>query len=78
MDATHDENSFFFNTATAPKVKQAKAFIEAQMAAFRNAARTPQTAGLAEQIEKLAQLRDQGVLDSAEFAAAKAKLLAGS
>jgi len=49
---------------------------DAQMQAYVRDAATSGGAGSAEELSRLADLRDRGVLDEAEFQQAKAKLLA--
>lgn len=56
-------------------VQQAQAMDEAQRAYIRDAAGT--SASSAEELEKLATLKSQGVIDEAEFQRLKAKALAG-
>lgn len=55
-------------------IEQAQAIHEAQRAYIQEAAGTSTSA--AEEIEKLAALKDRGVITDEEFAAQKAKLLA--
>jgi membrane protease subunit (stomatin/prohibitin family) len=50
--------------------------LEAQQAAQPAPAAAPRT-DMVEQLQKLAELKDQGILTQAEFDAQKAKLLAG-
>jgi hypothetical protein len=58
--------------------EQRIAELEAQQAASAPAAAAPAPqVDMVEQLEKLAQLKDQGILTQAEFDVQKAKLLAG-
>jgi membrane protease subunit (stomatin/prohibitin family) len=51
--------------------------LQAQQAASAPAAAPAPQVDMVEQLEKLAQLKDQGILTQAEFDGQKAKLLAG-
>jgi Short C-terminal domain len=62
--------------ASDPAARQK--LIQEQMAASAPAAAAPPRPDITEQLSKLADLRDRGVLSEAEFAAEKAKLLAAS
>ncbi len=58
----------------AREVGDQRAAIEAQQAYIRDVANSP--ASPADQLEKLANLRDRGVITEAEFAQQKARILA--
>ena len=74
--AVKDENTFMFarakNNATAKEIKN---YIDSSM----RKAQAPQSSipavNLSEELQKLAQLKEQGVLSAEEFQAAKKKLL---
>jgi hypothetical protein len=65
--------------ADAAAYQQQMAQMQAQQAsaAMASAAAPPGTPDLTAQLMQLGQLKDQGILSEEEFAAAKAKLLAG-
>lgn len=71
MAAASDENSVIFTKKQEPEFVALRAEIEAAMVAPAGVA----APDLADQLAKLAALRDQGVLTDAEFAAKKAELL---
>ena len=76
--ATKDENSFMFKGgANNKRVVEIKGFIEERMGPSRQLAApaTVSPSSAADEIAKLAKLRDQGILSEEEFASAKAKLL---
>lgn len=67
-----DENALQFDKGENAQFLTLRAFVQAKVAA----ANAPQSSSsMADELAKLAALRDQGVLDGAEFAAAKARLL---
>lgn len=74
-DALSDENTFMFsreNNALAIKIKE---YVESETSKLRR----PQTAAvsinLSDEIQKLASLKEQGILSDEEFQAAKKKLI---
>jgi len=81
QDAVSDENSIIFKKSQEADFIRAKELLDE----YRTALRTPVAppiappttvqAGVADELEKLATLRDKGVLDDEEFAAQKRKLL---
>jgi membrane protease subunit (stomatin/prohibitin family) len=75
--ATKDENSVAFRSSHTREFQQIRDFIEAKMAAASrpHEATTATATGVADELAKLADLRDRGVLSDAEFEAAKARLL---
>jgi hypothetical protein len=80
MEAIYDENSFMFgglfdgeNDKKNEKAHEIQKRIESYEGPVKTA--EPQNSSLVEQIEKLKELSDSGVLSDEEFMAAKAKLL---
>jgi hypothetical protein len=80
MEAIYDENSFMFgglfdgeNNEKNKKAHEVQKRIESYESPVKTA--EPQNSSLVEQIEKLKELSDSGVLSDEEFMAAKAKLL---
>lgn len=76
MNAAKDENSVVFTKKQQGSFEELRAAIEqaiAQQHAPQAAAAAP--ASLADELAKLAALRDQGILSAAEFDAQKARLL---
>lgn len=77
LDATKDENSVVFTKKQAPGFEQLRAALEQAIAAQHSPQKSaPAPASLADELAKLAALRDQGVLSDTEFEAQKARLLA--
>ena len=75
-NARQDENSVTFNKKQQPAFEEVRTFIETSLARRgQPTAQAPAPIDLADQLGKLAALRDQGILNEAEFAAQKAKLL---
>jgi hypothetical protein len=66
-----DENALQFDKELSEEFRALRAFIEERMA---NAA-SPQSSSVADELAKLAALRDKGVLTEEEFSAQKSKLL---
>lgn len=78
MDAAADENSVVFTIHDEPAFEAVRQAIEAAIAArHRPAQQTPASAppDLLEQLDRLANLRDRGVLTEEEFSAQKTRLL---
>ena len=77
--AASDENTFAFAPGQNGNVRRVKAYVERRIAELRreDAGAVPASAApdVAVQLEKLAQLRAQGLLSEEEFARAKARLL---
>jgi hypothetical protein len=76
-DAARDENSVVFTKKQQPEFEKLRAALDAAIAAQHGpqpAATAPSS--LADELGKLAQLREQGILTDAEFEGQKAKLLA--
>ncbi|PNG17493.1 DUF4429 domain-containing protein [Streptomyces cahuitamycinicus] len=77
LDATKDENSVIFTKKQAPDFEKLRAALEQAIAA-QHAPQAPAAAAptsLADELGKLVQLRDQGVLSPEEFEEQKARLL---
>jgi len=72
--ARHDENSVTFRKTQQADFEAVRAFIESVIAR-RGRHVVPATPDLADQLERLAALRNQGVLTEQEFATQKARLL---
>jgi hypothetical protein len=77
MAAQYDENTVMFNNVGEPEFEKIRDFVEQRIIALRDHGRTTviQEADVADQILKLSQLRDQGILTEDEFQARKTKLL---
>jgi hypothetical protein len=76
-DAASDENSVVFTKAQMPEFVALRDEIEQAMIARSSPQSTaPAAPNLADQIQQLASLRDQGILSDAEFEAKKTELLA--
>lgn len=74
FNAASDENTVMFVKKTAPAFLQIRDFVQ-QQTSQPQAATGQSSASLADELTKLAQLRDQGVLTAEEFDAQKARLL---
>lgn len=77
LDAAKDENSVVFTKKQQPAFEALRAAIE-QAIAQQHAPQAPAAAApasLADELGKLAALRDQGILSDAEFEQQKARLL---
>lgn len=74
--AVHDENTFMFKD---PKnnalVREIKEHIDAKIRKLRTPQTTVPTSNLSDELQKLANLKQQGVLSEEEFRAAKKKLI---
>lgn len=76
MDAAKDENSVVFTIHDEPAFQAVREAVEVAIAnRHRPADRSLPTPDLLEQLDRLASLRDRGVLNEEEFAAQKARLL---
>lgn len=73
--ATKDENTFVFTRKHNEVVVQLKQFIEGRIGEMRAPPSVPPSASLSDELLKLANLRDAGVLSEEEFTAAKARLI---
>ncbi|MFF8500758.1 DUF4429 domain-containing protein [Streptomyces anulatus] len=76
-NAAKDENSVIFTKKQMPEFQKLRAELDAAIAAQHGAQQTGPTpsASLADELAKLASLRDQGILSPAEFEQQKARLL---
>jgi hypothetical protein len=74
--AASDENTFMFaekkNNQLAIQIKE---YIETAVLKLRTPQATTSTTNLADELQKLAKLREQGILSDEEFQAAKKKLI---
>ena len=75
FDATKDENSIMFSKKQQPNFLKLKALIEQKMDEQHSPAPTNASGDVADQIKKLADLRDNGILTNEEFDAKKKQLL---
>lgn len=76
MNAAKDENSVVFTRKQQPDFEQLRAALEQAIAAqHAPQAASAAPASLADELAKLAGLRDQGILSDSEFEAQKARLL---
>lgn len=73
--ATKDDNSVVFTRKQQAEFDALRDHDESYIAARSGAAASAAPADPAEQIRKLAQLRDEGILSEEEFQAKKAQLL---
>lgn len=77
-DATTDENTILFTKEAAEKFRELRDIVEARAAAARQGHSTPNPpplANVADELTRLADLRDRGVLTDEEFAEQKLRLL---
>ncbi|UOY92913.1 SHOCT domain-containing protein [Ectobacillus sp. JY-23] len=75
MDATKDENTIMFNKKQQPLFEQIKVAIEQKIDESHAPTIVQNTVDVAEQIKKLADLRDSGILTDEEFNSKKKQLL---
>lgn len=76
IEATQDPDAFLFKKEQNDEVSAFKAKVEKLLRDSKQASSAPNPSGtLTEEIRKLAELKQQGVLSQAEFEAAKKKLL---
>jgi hypothetical protein len=74
IDATHDENTLFFSHGA--NFDEARKFVEDRIGVRAQVAPVAQAAGsAADDLLKLASLRDKGILSNEEFEEQKAKVL---
>jgi hypothetical protein len=80
-EATTDENTVLFTKEAAEDFRRLRDIVEERAEAARNprpaSAHNPAPGGIAEELGRLADLRDRGVLTPGEFDEQKARLLAG-
>lgn len=76
MDAVKDENTVLFTKKAQADFERLRSIVESRMSsAGAPVAAAP--ASLADELSKLAALRDQGILSDDEFTTMKARLLSG-
>lgn len=76
FDATKDENTVMFNKKQMPDFEKLKQAVEQKIEELSNHSSSPATSlDTADQIKKLADLRDSGILTEEEFSAKKKQLL---
>ncbi len=74
--ASHDENTFNYQGRPMnEKVIAIKTYVEKEIQNLKQQTNKTSSGGISEELQKLAALRDQGILTDAEFQTAKAKLL---
>lgn len=73
--ATKDENTFMFKPRDNEQAQKIRDFIEARIQAARSPMAVSPQPSLADELKKLAELRDMGVLSEQEFLDAKQKLI---
>lgn len=74
LEAQIDENTVVFKNKDAPAFKAIRDAIQAQMKRFQQAT-APQSASGADEIRKLAQLMEEGILTEEEFLGKKKQIL---
>jgi hypothetical protein len=74
-DAVRDENSILFKKQAQPEFERAKRLIDEYRERLRGAAVTTRASSPLEDLERLANLRDRGVLTDEEFETKKRQLL---
>jgi len=76
LAAANDENTFMFaQTKNNAKAIEIKKFIEESVTKTRSPQQQASPFSLSDELQKLAKLRDQGILSEQEFQAAKQKLM---
>jgi dsDNA-specific endonuclease/ATPase MutS2 len=78
-EATQDPDAFLFGKDLNGQVAEFKAQVEKKMREAKQPAPAPANnapASLTDELRKLAEFKNQGILSQAEFEAAKKKLLA--
>lgn len=76
LAAVDDENTFFFRTSENEIIEEIKAFIECKTSEARNSGNVGKApVSTADELLKLAKLKEQGLLSDDEFLKAKQKLL---
>jgi DNA-directed RNA polymerase subunit RPC12/RpoP len=74
--AAKDENTFMFaHEKNNSKASQIMEFIESKTRELQSPKSTPRSDNLADQLQSLSKLKDQGILSEEEFLKAKAKLI---
>ncbi|TPM28717.1 DUF4429 domain-containing protein [Mesorhizobium sp. B2-3-5] len=74
--ATSDENSVIFKAAQQPIFAKLRELVEGKISSLKTAA-TPAPISAADEIEKLASLRERGILSEQEFQQRKKAVLEG-
>jgi predicted nucleic acid-binding Zn ribbon protein len=78
LQATTDENTLFFNQNNEKEFSKIKNMIEERIHQLRNPDRTTYKKGLSvDDLEKLAQLKEKGIITEEEFQAKKRQILDG-
>ncbi len=76
LAAAKDENTFMFAyKVNNPKAKEIKEYIDSSVRKLHKPQVTPPATNLSDELQKLASLKEQGVLTEEEFHAAKRKLI---
>jgi dsDNA-specific endonuclease/ATPase MutS2 len=78
-EATQDPDAFLFNKEQNAGIAEFKSKVEEEMREAKQPAPAPANnapASLTDELRKLAEFKNQGILSQAEFEAAKKKLLA--
>lgn len=76
LDATKDENTVMFAAKDTVVIEKIKDYIESQMQKLRNPNTPNQSSvSLSSELEKLAELKNKGILTDDEFQSAKKRLL---
>lgn len=75
--AVHDENSVLFTTRQKAAFEELRKHIEAAIAAHHTPGAAVPTASVADEISKLAALRDRGAITDVEYQQQKQRLLGG-
>jgi hypothetical protein len=74
-DAAKDENSVVFRTKQKAEFEELRDAVQAAISNRHAGAQAPQASSVADELAKLAELRNAGVLSPDEFEAQKARLL---
>ncbi|MEK5272595.1 DUF4429 domain-containing protein [Aeribacillus sp. FSL K6-8394] len=75
FDATKDENTVMFNKKQQPDFEKIKAAIEEKINELHQPTAQSAPVDVADQIKKLAELKDSGIITEEEFEAKKKQLL---
>ena len=75
LEATKDENTVVFTSRQMAEFDKLKDAIEQQQAKLRRPAAAAPAAGSVDDLEKLAALRDKGIITDADFEAKKKQIL---
>lgn len=75
LSATADENSVMFQQKDNDVAKKIRDHIQSRLRELRTAPAGRSHGGLADELQRLASMRDQGILSEAEFTSSKNKLL---